>query len=43
MGFGVIIGLLSWIPAQIVALNRYNRRAERTEAEVGPPTRAKEE
>lgn len=43
MGFGVIIGLLTWIPAQIVALNRYNRRVEREQTEAGMTSTTKQE
>lgn len=43
MGLGVIIGLLTWIPAQIVALNRYNRRAERERTEAGMTSDTKQE
>ena len=43
MGFGVMAGIVTWIPAQIVALNRYNRKLAASPAEVGMPTAAKQE
>lgn len=43
MGFGVMAGIVVWITAQIIALNRYNRKSSEDTSEAGITSATKQE